>query len=96
MFCFCLFVCFARATLTMFQVAEWFYDHKPLSTTKLVNGPSYRKWKLTLPIMSTLFRLSGQLLSDLLDDNYFYLFDLKSFYTSKVQNFIFCSLEHAV
>jgi pre-mRNA-processing factor 8 len=52
--------------------------------TKLVNGPSYRKWKLTLPIMSALFRLSGQLLSDLLDDNYFYLFDLKSFYTSKV------------
>ena len=68
------------------QVSEWFYDHKPLSQTKLVNGPSYRRWRLTLPIMSTLFRLAGQLLSDLLDDNYFYLFDLKSFFTSKALN----------
>ena len=24
-------------------VAEWMYDHRPLSMTKLVNGPSYRK-----------------------------------------------------
>lgn len=34
--------------------------------------------------MSTLYRLGGQLLSDLVDDNYFYLFDLKSFFTGKV------------
>jgi pre-mRNA-processing factor 8 len=67
-------------------VSEWFYDHKPLSQTKLVNGASYRRWRLTLPIMSTLFRLAGQLLSDLLDDNYFYLYDLKSFFTAKALN----------
>jgi pre-mRNA-processing factor 8 len=36
--------------------------------------------------MSTLYRLAGQLLSDLLDDNYFYLFDAKSFFTSKALN----------
>jgi pre-mRNA-processing factor 8 len=37
-------------------VYEWFYDHQPLKYTKFVNGPSYRKWKLPLPIMSTLYR----------------------------------------
>lgn len=34
----------------------------PLRYTKFVNGPSYRKWQLTLPVMSTLYRLAGQLL----------------------------------
>jgi len=67
-------------------VAEWFYDAQPLKKTKFVNGPSYKKWKLTVPIMSTLYRLAGQLLSDLSDPNYFYLFDLKSFYTAKALN----------
>ena len=37
-------------------VYEWLYDHQPLRYTKFVNGPSYRKWKLPLPIMSTLYR----------------------------------------
>ena len=36
--------------------------------------------------MSNLYRLGNQLLSDLLDKNYFYLFDLKSFYTAKALN----------
>lgn len=36
--------------------------------------------------MSNLFRLSNQLLSDLVDKNYFYLFDLNSFYTAKALN----------
>lgn len=40
-------------------VYEWFYDHQPLRYTKFVNGPSYRKWKLPLPIMSTLYRCGG-------------------------------------
>lgn len=68
------------------EVAEWLYDHNPLSRTRMVNGSSYRRWKLTLPIMSTLYRLAGQLLSDLLDDNYFYLFEPKAFFTSKALN----------
>ncbi|KAL1809724.1 hypothetical protein DCAR_0729326 [Daucus carota subsp. sativus] len=67
-------------------VHTWFYDHKPLVKTKLINGPSYRKWHLSLPIMATLHRLSGQLLSDLIDRNYFYLFDMESFFTAKALN----------
>eukprot|EP00056_Hartaetosiga_gracilis_P008688 m.125006 g.125006 ORF g.125006 m.125006 type:complete len:2332 (-) comp12970_c0_seq1:97-7092(-) len=68
------------------DVWEWFYDHKPLVDTDMVNGTTYRKWHLTIPIMGTLHRLAGSLLSDLLDDNYFYLFDLKSFFTAKALN----------
>lgn len=67
-------------------VYNWFYDHKPLVKTKLINGPSYRKWHLSLPIMATLHRLAGQLLSDLIDRNYFYLFDMESFFTAKALN----------
>ena len=52
----------------------------------MVNGPSYRKWRMTLPVMANLYRLSNQLLSDLVDKNYFYLFDKKSFYTAKALN----------
>jgi pre-mRNA-processing factor 8 len=51
-----------------------------------VNGESYRRWTFTIPMMSTLYRLANQLLTDLLDDNYFYLFDLKSFFTAKALN----------
>ena len=65
------------------QVYEWFYDAKPLMHTPMVNGTTYRKWNLELPVMATLYRLASQLLSDLVDKNYFYLFDKKSFFTSK-------------
>ena len=68
------------------SVAEWFYDAAPLRYTKLVNGPTYRKWRLPLPVMSTLYRLAGQLLSDLTDPNYFYLFESKAFATAKALN----------
>ncbi|KAL0079353.1 splicing factor Prp8 [Phycomyces blakesleeanus] len=64
-------------------VCDWFYDPKPLLDTKHVNGTTYRKWRLDLPIMSTLYRLAHQLLSDMNDKNYFYLFDLNSFFTAK-------------
>ncbi|CEP14852.1 hypothetical protein [Parasitella parasitica] len=64
-------------------IYEWFYDNKPLMDTKFVNGSTYRKWRLDLPIMSTLYRVAHQLLSDLNDKNYFYLFDLNSFFTAK-------------
>lgn len=68
-------------------VYEWFYDHQPLRyNLKHVNGPSYRTWRLTLEQMGVLYRLANQLLSDLQDDNYFYLFDIKSFYTAKALN----------
>lgn len=34
--------------------------------------------RLDVPIQSNLYRLAGQLLSDFLDRNYFYLFDKKA------------------
>lgn len=67
-------------------VHEWFYDQKPLVDTKHINGPTYKTWSLDIPQMSNLYRLSEQLLSDIMDDNYYYLFDLKSFYTAKALN----------
>uniref|UniRef100_A0A8C9HEX9 Pre-mRNA-processing-splicing factor 8 n=1 Tax=Piliocolobus tephrosceles TaxID=591936 RepID=A0A8C9HEX9_9PRIM len=36
--------------------------------------------------MGVLYRLGNQLMSDFQDDNYFYLFNLKSFYTAKALN----------
>ena len=67
-------------------VYEWFYDPKPLLKTKFVPGSSYREWNLDLPIMANLHRLGSQLLSELTDTNYFYLFDLKSFMSAKALN----------
>uniref|UniRef100_A0A915DMQ6 JAB1/MPN/MOV34 metalloenzyme domain-containing protein n=1 Tax=Ditylenchus dipsaci TaxID=166011 RepID=A0A915DMQ6_9BILA len=67
-------------------VSEWFYDHKPLAKTRFVNGESYKKWAFSIPMMATLYRLANQLLTDLQDENYFYLFDLKSFFTAKALN----------
>lgn len=67
-------------------VYEWFYDHRPLLDTPHVNGPSYKGWNLTLPQMAALFRLSRPLISDVVDKNYFYLFDLKSLLTAKALN----------
>ena len=68
-------------------VLEWFYDSKPLQfSADMVNGPSYKTWRLPLPVMSTLYRLAGQLLSDIVDPNYFYLFNFPSFVTAKSLN----------
>ncbi|PSN65280.1 PROCN-domain-containing protein [Corynespora cassiicola Philippines] len=67
-------------------VYDWFYEHRPLLDTEHVNGPSYQRWNLDLPQMATLFRLSRQLLSDLLDKNSYHLFDLDSFFTAKALN----------
>lgn len=65
------------------QVYEWFYDQQPLVNTDHVNGTSYKTWRLDVPVMSALYRLGQQLLSDLTDRNYFYLFDDSSFFTAK-------------
>ena len=51
-----------------------------------MNGSTYRFWNFSLGIMSDLYRLGNQLLTDLVDENYFYLFDLKSFFTAKALN----------
>ncbi|KAJ6171891.1 hypothetical protein N7470_000958 [Penicillium chermesinum] len=67
-------------------VYEWFYENRPLLDTPHVNGPSYKTWNLSLPQMATLHRLSHQLLSDVVDKNYFHMFDLDSFFTAKALN----------
>lgn len=67
-------------------VIEWLYDHRPLLDTEHVNGPSYKTWNLSLPQMATLYRLSHELLSDLVDKNYFHMFDMNSFQTAKALN----------
>lgn len=67
-------------------VYDWFYENRPLLDTPHVNGPSYKEWNLTLPQMATLYRLSHQLLSDLVDKNYFHMFELNSFLTAKALN----------
>ena len=68
-------------------VADWFYDHKPLAhKLAFLNGPSYTSWRLPVDIMGNLHRLAGQLLSDISDPNYYYLFDLPSFLTAKALN----------
>ncbi|KAK7918008.1 hypothetical protein PG985_009882 [Apiospora marii] len=67
-------------------VYEWFYEHRPLSDSDHVNGPSYKTWNMTLQQMATLHRLSRPLMSEKFDPNYFYLFDMKSFMTAKALN----------
>ena len=68
-------------------IYESFYHHKALiESSTHVNGPSYRRWFLKLDEQAALYRLGNQLMTDLVDDNYFYLFDLKSFFTSKELN----------
>lgn len=73
-------------------VSEWFYDHKPLVDSVHVNGSTYRSWNLNLPQMHNLYRLARQLLSDLTDPNYFYMFD-KKVYCGKLISFRQCSLQ---
>lgn len=67
-------------------VSEWFYDEKPLVGTSHVNGPSYRFWELDPAQIANLYRLADPILSDITDENYFYLFDDKSFFTAKALN----------
>ncbi|ODN79735.1 pre-mRNA-processing-splicing factor 8 [Cryptococcus amylolentus CBS 6039] len=67
-------------------IMEWFYDPKPLVDSPQVNGSSYKYFQLTLPQMANLYRIGRQLLSDYSDDNAFYLFDQKSFFTAKALN----------
>ncbi|KAF9434505.1 Pre-mRNA-processing-splicing factor 8 [Entomortierella beljakovae] len=67
-------------------IYDWFYDHKPLIDSKHVSGPAYKAWQLDLGQMSNLYRIAKQLMSDLTDKNYFYLFDKPSFFTAKALN----------
>ena len=68
-------------------VIEWFYEHKPLiDDLRIVNGPSYKKWRLPVDVMANLQRLASPLMVDLVDPNYFHLFDKSSFFNAKALN----------
>ena len=67
-------------------VIEWFYEHKPLMDSLMVNGPTYKKWRLPVDIMANLQRLASPLMVDLVDPNYFHLFDKTSFFNAKALN----------
>lgn len=41
------------------HVYDWFYDNEPLKYSQMVNGPSYKTWKLPLPAMANLHRLAN-------------------------------------
>lgn len=56
-------------------IINLFYDAKPLVNTPHVNGPSYKYWNFSLPVMANLFRLGRTLLSDQTDLNASYFFD---------------------
>lgn len=69
------------------SISEWFYEEKPLLDNKeFVNGESYKKWRLSLPIMCRLYNISSPLLSNIEDPNYYYLFDKSAFFNSKSLN----------
>lgn len=69
------------------HIIDWIYDPRPLEhDKKRVNGTSYKNWHLDLPVMSNLYRLSTPLRNEIIDNNYYYLFDKKSFFTSKALN----------
>ena len=68
-------------------IFDFFYDHPALADNpRHTNGPSYRTWWLSIPQMSALYRIAAQLVTDVLDANYFYLFDKRSFFTAKALN----------
>jgi pre-mRNA-processing factor 8 len=58
----------------------------PLAEHVYVNGPSYKEWRLSTPIMAQLYDLAEPLLNTFPDLNVRYLFDLPSFLTAKALN----------
>lgn len=68
-------------------IYEWFYDERPLADAQnFVNGESYRRWNLNLRQMADLYRLSTPLIPEIIDSNYFYLFNRNAFFTAKALN----------
>jgi pre-mRNA-processing factor 8 len=75
----------------------WFYENEPLGdilTTRqeplcnhvYVNGPSYKTWRLSTPIMAQLYNLAEPMLNVLPDSNHKYLFEEQHFLTAKALN----------
>ncbi|KAL0246322.1 hypothetical protein GEMRC1_007534 [Eukaryota sp. GEM-RC1] len=67
-------------------VYAWLFEHMPLiEDQRIVNGPSYKQWRLPISILSSLYRLSSPILLQSHDLNTNYLFDHHSFYVSKFE-----------
>ncbi|QGN13893.1 pre-mRNA-splicing factor 8 [Kluyveromyces marxianus] len=69
-------------------VKDWLYDTRPLeNNSSLVNGTSYKHWKLSNEVICNLYRLAAPLIEATdLDRNSQYLFDKRSFFTAKALN----------
>ncbi|CAN6636566.1 pre-mRNA-splicing factor 8 [Trichomonascus vanleenenianus] len=68
-------------------IYDWFYEHRPLiDDADCVPGSSYKKWRLDVPQMATLHRLSKPLLLEHNDSNTKYMFDKDAFFTAKALN----------
>lgn len=77
---------------------DWFYEssqplsdiretrQEPLADHVYVNGPSYKTWRLSTPVLAQLYRLAEPLLNSQTDTNHRYLFDLPHFLTAKALN----------
>lgn len=70
------------------EIIEWLYDGaRPLADSlQIVNGESYKKWKLPLEVMANLYKLSDPLIAEIYNKNYYHLFDKRSFFTAKALN----------
>jgi len=64
---------------------SWMQLHT-LLCSRYMNGSMFRRWNLSLPQMATLYRLANRLVTDLVDTNYYYVFDHKSLITAKALN----------
>ena len=78
-------------------VRDWFYDTEPLTDVGaindgplkqhvFVNGPSYKVWRLSTPIMAQLYDLAEPLMDAFPDLNRRFLFELPEFLTAKALN----------
>lgn len=69
---------------TKSNIDSWIYDQRPLENNKnVVNGSSYKKWRLNLDTMSDLYKLSLPIKNEVVDKNYYFLFDRNTFFSSK-------------
>ena len=68
-------------------VYGWLYEARPLADNLAhVNGSSYRRWRLDLQQIASLYRLSSPLLAESIDPNSRYLLDGEALATAKALN----------
>lgn len=64
------------------SIIDWFYDGKPLSD----NPGLAKKFHLNIDMLMSLYKISTPLVTNIIDKNYYYLFDYNSFLTAKALN----------